>query len=199
MLKFNSMKKTLLILILALIFVIGAFYVTSCLPIDRDYKEAINAEIVGSGILGIFLLVVSLFISGVSSKTSKETKEKQVLLNILEEINWNLDRNNERNGSRNDLTQGDYFKDTFWRSVSSSNLISRIDSSELLNAISSAYFAVKIVISIEDQARKHLNSYPSDYALGDAMLPDIKRHRDRMSKNLSAAKEECNTRIEELL
>ena len=154
MIKFLKQKYYLLPFLI--LFLIPATYSLSRAGNQNYWDGAIGNWLATMlGVIGgiPIALEVNRFITEIDDQKKRKVekdKEKAILLLVKEELDFNLSRLNDRKGNISSLPLHP-FKTDLWDALSDSGEIKFINSSSLLNRITSAYHIIKIVKKTEEQ------------------------------------------------
>lgn len=203
------------ILIVALIGILIApiIYIYYTYPGDTFY-ESVMSNLIATGLALIAGIPIALWIDrrikeqeNVLSFKTERQKEAKTLALIKEELDFSLNSLflNGKKGNTTTLTTQP-LKSDLWDALSNSSDIQRIEEPDLLNRIVSAYYALKIVKNIEEQAYKSLRGITVTFTMPDGtvkngaqlLLEDARGFDGLFESSLKEALDMISKRLEAL-
>ncbi len=188
-------------------------YIYYTCPGDTFY-ESVMSNLIATGLALIAGIPIALWIdrrikeqeNALSFKNERQ-KEVKTLSLIKEELDFSLSSLflKGKKGNTTTLTIQP-LKSDLWDAMSSSTDIQRIEEPDLLNRIVSAYYALKIVKSIEEQAYKALQGATVTFTMPDGtvkngaqlLLEDARGFDSLFESNLKEALDMISKRLEVL-
>ena len=173
----KKLDGNLFLLILVGMFIAPVIYIYYFCP-GNSFYESVVSNLIATGLALIAGIPTALWIDrrikeqeNMALFKNERQKEAKTLSLIREELNFSLNSLflKGKKGNTQTLTTQP-LKSDLWDAMSNSSGIQRIEEPDLLNRIVSAYYVLKIVKSIEEQAYKVLRGVTVTFTMSDGTV-----------------------------
>lgn len=173
----TKISGNLFLIILVAILIAPVIYIYYLCP-GTSFYESVMSNLIATGLALIVGIPVALWIDrrikeqeNLISIKNERQKEAKMLTLIKEELNFSLSSlflKGKKGNKKTLITQP--LKSDLWDAMSSSSDIQCIEEPDLLNRIVSAYYALKIVKSIEEQAYRAIRGITVTFTMPDGTV-----------------------------